>query len=64
LATTTGRFDIMANVQFVSIDELYAFLRKELPKIEGLKNSETAICLRVRKAPYIHTLDKRDHDPR
>ena len=55
LATTTGRFDIMATVQFVSIDELYAFLREELPKIEGLKNSETSICLRVRKAPYIHT---------
>lgn len=63
LATTTGRFDIMATVQFVSIEELYTFLREELPKIEGLKNSETSICLKVRKAPYIHT-DTRKKIPR
>ena len=55
LAVTTGRFDVMTVLRFVSTDELYAFLRAELPKIEGLKNSETFVCLRVRKAPYVHS---------
>ena len=53
LSTTTGRFDIIAELRFGSTDELYAFLQKELPRIEGLKNSETFICLHLVKAPYI-----------
>ena len=53
LATTTGRFDIIAEVRFASTDELYAFLQRELPRIEGLKNSETFICLHLVKAPYL-----------
>jgi Lrp/AsnC family transcriptional regulator for asnA, asnC and gidA len=53
LSTTTGRFDIIAELRFASTDELYAFLQKELPKIEGLKNSETFVCLHLVKAPYI-----------
>lgn len=53
MSITTGRFDIYAHVRFVSIEELYSFLREELPNIKGLKNNETSICLQVRKAPYI-----------
>jgi Lrp/AsnC family transcriptional regulator for asnA, asnC and gidA len=53
LSTTTGRFDIIAELRFTSTDELYAFLQRELPRIEGLKNSETFICLHLVKAPYI-----------
>ncbi len=56
LSITTGRFDIIAEVRFASTDELYAFLQTEMPKIEGLKNSETFVCLHLVKAPYIPTL--------
>ena len=53
LSITTGRFDIIAEVRFSSTDELYSFLQAEMPKIEGLKNTETFVCLHLVKAPYL-----------
>ena len=44
LATTTGRFDIIALTCFRDQDELLDFLQGKGSKIEGLKNIETAIC--------------------
>ena len=49
LSTITGRFDIMALLRIKSTDELFAFLQEELPKIQGVKNSETFVCLHVLK---------------
>ena len=53
LATTTGRFDVMAIARFASTDELYKFMQSELANMEGLRDSETFICLHVQKAPYM-----------
>ena len=47
--TTTGRFDAFALVRFSSNDELSSFLRKEMTKVEGIKDSETFICLHIEK---------------
>ena len=47
LATTTGRFDIIALACFRDQDELLDFLQGKGSKIEGLKNIETAICSNV-----------------
>ncbi len=53
VSTTTGRFNIMAMVRSSSTDDLATFMQKELPRLEGVRNSETLICLRVKKGQYI-----------
>lgn len=53
LSTTTGRFDIMALAAFHSTQELSAFLQEQVARIEGLRGTETYICLEVSKEPYI-----------
>ena len=51
VAATSGRFDVMAYVWLASTDELYNFLENKIGKLEGLKNSDTFICLHVAKHP-------------
>jgi len=53
LSTTTGRFDVLALARFRSTDELSNFVHKELADIEGLKDSETFVCLQVGKGRYM-----------
>jgi len=52
VSTTTGRFDLIALARFASTDELSEFVQTDLPKIGGIRNSETFVCLRVLKPPY------------
>lgn len=49
LNATSGRFDIIAYMWFHSTDELFDFMENEIGKLEGIKNTETFICLHVRK---------------
>ena len=49
VSTTTGRFDIIALVWCTSNDGLFEFIESEVSKMEGVRNSETFICLRVEK---------------
>ncbi len=53
LSTTTGRFDIMAVARFHSSDALSDFVTKKLAQIEGIKDSETFVCLDVQKGAYV-----------
>lgn len=53
VATMTGRFNIMAFLRSSSTDELASFLQKELPPLEGIRNSETLVCLNVKKGRYV-----------
>ena len=46
-STTTGRFDIIALTRFPSTDELSTFLQNEMPRIEGIRDTETFICLNL-----------------
>jgi len=53
VSTTTGRFDILVLVRFRSTNELSDFIQRELVDIEGVRGSETFICLDVKKGRYI-----------
>ena len=56
LSTSSGRFDLLALTRFRSTDELSVFLQKELSNIEGIKNTETFICLHVEKGKYMRVV--------
>ena len=56
ISTTTGRFDIIALAQFRSSERLSNFITKELTQLEGVKDSETFICLDVQKVRYVQFL--------
>ena len=49
ISTTTGRFDIIARRRFASTDDLSSFLTDQVAMIDGVKNSETFICLDEKK---------------
>jgi len=53
ISTTTGRYDIIVLAQFRSNDRLSEFMIKEMAQVEGLKDSETFICLDVQKGYYV-----------
>ena len=56
VATTTGRFDILALVEFNSTEELFEYVRGKLFRMEGIKDSETFVCLHVEKGRQILSL--------
>ena len=49
ISTSTGRFDIIARGQFASTTDLADFLLGQVSEAEGVRNSETFICLDVKK---------------
>ena len=53
ISTCTGRFDIVAIANFRSVDSLSDFNAKYLTQLEGIKDSETFICLDVKKGNYV-----------
>ena len=53
VSTTTGRFDIIAFGRFTSTDSLSKFLTDQLSKMEGVRNSETFLCLDVKKGRFV-----------
>jgi Lrp/AsnC family transcriptional regulator for asnA, asnC and gidA len=53
IATTTGRFDIIVLARFRSNNNLSEFMTKVMAQLEGLKDSETFICLDVKKGRYL-----------
>ena len=52
VCSTTGRFDIISLARFSSTEELAKFVQSELTKIDGLRDSETFICLDVKKGRW------------
>ena len=53
VATTTGRFDILAMLRLHSTDELFNFVQEVVGKAEGIRNTETFICIHVEKGSYM-----------
>ena len=49
VSTITGRYDVIAVARFRSTEGLSEFMTKELAKLEGLRDSETFVCLEVKK---------------
>jgi len=52
VSTTIGRFDIISIMRLNSTDGLNEFINKVMVKIEGLKDSETFVCLHEGKGNY------------
>jgi len=65
ISPATGRFDVLLFALFRNNDELSGFVEKELAAIDGVKDSETFICLNVKKgrfaqyAPVGDTIEQR-----
>lgn len=55
ISTTTGRYDIIALTRFHSTDDLSIFLQNEMPKIEGIRDTETFICLNLESKGTIYS---------
>ena len=47
LAATTGRFDLIATMWFAHAEELYEFLESEVARIEGIRSTETFVCVHM-----------------
>lgn len=54
-STAAGRFDVLAFMRFRSNEEFYNFMEKDLGLMEGVKDTETFVCLDVRKGRYTYT---------
>ncbi|MFH1651359.1 MAG: Lrp/AsnC family transcriptional regulator [Chloroflexota bacterium] len=52
VCATTGRFDVIAIAHFPTSADFSNFLREELARIDGLKDSETFLCLHTEKGRY------------
>jgi Lrp/AsnC family transcriptional regulator for asnA, asnC and gidA len=52
VAITTGQFDISSVAWFRSTEHLSEFMTNKLAKLEGLRDTETLICLDVKKGRY------------
>ena len=50
LYATSGRFDAIALMWFSSTEQLYEFIEQDMGKLEGVKATETSICLHVEKS--------------
>jgi DNA-binding Lrp family transcriptional regulator len=50
LYATSGRFDAIALMWFSSTEQLYEFMEREVSKIEGIKATETFVCLHAEKS--------------
>ncbi|MFH1650578.1 MAG: Lrp/AsnC family transcriptional regulator [Chloroflexota bacterium] len=53
VSPTTGRFDVIAIARFPSTEALSQFMMHDLSRLEGLKDSETFICLDVKNGHRI-----------
>jgi len=53
VSITTGRFDIIALARFRSNDSLSEFMTKVLAKLDGVRDSETFVCLNVEKGRLV-----------
>ena len=53
VTTSSGRYDVLAFMWFRSTDELSDFVQKELAGFDGVRDTETFICLQVKKGQYI-----------
>ena len=49
LSVTTGRFDVIAIVWFPSSEEFFTFMQTEVGALDGVKDTETFVCLHTRK---------------
>ena len=49
LYATSGRYDVMALTWFSSSEQLYKFMEEDVAKLEGVKGTETFVCMHAVK---------------
>ena len=49
LSATTGRFDLIVTLWFHSSVEYYHFMQSTVTKLEGVKDTETFVCVNSKK---------------
>ena len=49
LYATSGRYDILALMWFSSSEQLYKFMEEDMAKLEGVKGTETFVCMHAVK---------------
>ncbi len=54
---TTGQFDAILLTRFHSTEDLHGFLREKLSVIEGIKDSETFVCIHVERGKHLLSID-------
>ena len=54
LAATSGRFDMIAIAWLFSSDKLYNFIQNVIGKLDGIRSTETFICLQVKKSVMVN----------
>lgn len=54
VAVVSGRFDITLLGVFHSVDDLLKFMEAEVGQLEGVKGTETLVCLRVEKGRHVY----------
>ena len=50
LSVTTGRYDVIAIVWFPSSEEFFTFMQTDVGALEGVRDTETFVCLHAGKA--------------
>ena len=50
LSVTTGRYDVIAIVWFASSEEFFTFIQNDVGALEGVRGTETFVCLHTGKA--------------
>jgi len=66
LARTLGRYDLISTSMFKSLKDLSTHVEQVLPSSQGIKSSETFVCLTIFKGnygrvnPYLISTDDRD----
>jgi Lrp/AsnC family transcriptional regulator, regulator for asnA, asnC and gidA len=53
VSATSGRFDIIVFAYFPSHQDLANFLQNRLGRMEGVRDTETLICLDIKKGRFI-----------
>jgi len=49
LYATSGRYDVLALMWFSSTEQLYKFMEEDVVKLEGVKGTETFVCMHAVK---------------
>ncbi len=53
ISMTTGRYDLLLGAAFHSSSELSEFMQEKLSGIKGIKDTETFICLEMKKNRFV-----------
>ncbi|MBI4284744.1 MAG: Lrp/AsnC family transcriptional regulator [Chloroflexi bacterium] len=56
VSATTGKYDVMVVASFRYHDDLLKFLENKVAKLDGIRDTETFVCLGIRKGRYMHIL--------